>query len=306
MFGKYLVSSLFLALLFLASPPSIGGSSLEARLQQVLDNLDPDFLFDLPSGTQQLVDNNIQLHDCAPYPYNKTSLHGETRLVKDLKHALSRGMHCLLGRGPQGALHRYHRYQGYRLLKLLESPSPKHIHCMQDRMFAAAVASSRKMPPPGDPLYGVLRKIGFPGIALDTFRLGGLLSTRHPPDVYRNFFKLNEEQIQQHLSGHPLRPEGTHRYQKLPALLFHEMTHWLGFEHSAIYPDLADLYEACCFEGSEFISDPLANQQISAQACAILRDDDLWQHAYTPYQKMRVWHRKDYDSFKRALRNELY
>lgn len=46
----------------------------------------------------------------------------------------------------------------------------------------------------------------------------------------------------QHRRGRPARPPNPHRLANRPALLFHEMIHWLGREHTADRPDLAPLY----------------------------------------------------------------
>ena len=80
------------------------------------------------------------------------------------------------------------------------------------------------------------------------------------------------------------------------------MVHWLGHEHSAIYPDLAHLYETCCFGGSDYIDDAAANRDHQKTACAILKDDALWAHGYSPYRQMRVWRLKGYDGFKTRMR----
>ena len=92
----------------------------------------------------------------------------------------------------------------------------------------------------------------------------------------------------------------------LPALLFHEMVHWLGHEHSAIYPDMAHLYETCCFGGSDYIDDPQQNARFQASACRILKDDDLWSNAYSRYRQMRQWHFKDYGRLKIMMRDSYH
>ena len=136
---------------------------------------------------------------------------------------------------------------------------------------------------------------------LDTFRLGGLLSQKFKPETYQLFFKLNQREIIQHLTGPPLRMQGIQRYENLPGLLFHEMIHWLGHVHSNIDPDVTFLYETCCFAGSEYINDEKANAEFQSRACDILKDEELW--TAHPYKKMRLWHHKEYDQLKREMRD---
>jgi hypothetical protein len=283
------------------SPLANGFLPLEQRLSHLLDELDPDLAFDNASGLQ-FAGARVQISDCGNYPYNRPTAHAEKQLAAHLRAGLQQGIQCMIGRGPAGRLHSFHEYQAHRLLDILESARTKTFRCVADRMFANAVATTEQLPPRKDSLYGLLRETRHPGVVLDTFRIGGLLSTRHSPATYHNFFKLNDEQIREHLTGSPLRLGGTHRYRDLPALLFHEMVHWLGHEHSAIQPDMAHLYETCCFGGSDYIEDPQQNASFQARACQALKDDDLWSNAYKPYRQMRLWHYKEYDQLKLEMR----
>jgi hypothetical protein len=99
-----------------------------------------------------------------------------------------------------------------------------------------------------------------------------------------------------------LRPASLHRYRNRPGLLFHETVHWLGHEHSALYPDLAHLYETCCFGGGEYISDAAIAGSHQAAACDVLRDDERWDSAHNRYRQMRIWHDKGYDELKMRMR----
>ena len=187
-------------------------------------------------------------------------------------------------------------------LLLLESDRPKSFRCVEDAMFATAVAISPDGTSIEDPLYRQLRQVSYPAVLLDTYRLGGILSRRQDDRTYRSFFHLADEQILEHRNGQPLRPPNLHRYQDRAGLLFHEMIHWLGHEHSATYPDVAHLYETCCFGGSDYISDPEINRAHQQTACGILKDDQLWSQSDNPYRQMRIWHHKDYDTLKSRMR----
>jgi hypothetical protein len=134
------------------------------------------------------------------------------------------------------------------------------------------------------------------------YRIGGLLSRRYDEDTYRSFFNLNEVQFREHLTGSPLYLDNTHRYKNMSALLFHETVHWLEHTHGYIRPDVTTLYDTCCFGGSDFIDDKKLNSefQAEAEACNIMRDDELW--SANNYQKVRLWHYKSYDRFKGRMR----
>ena len=274
---------------------------LGERLDRLLARLDPALAVSTPGGLA-LPAAHLQTRGCENYPYNRTSPGAQTRLIEDLRSGLRRGIACLAGQGPAGRLHPYHEYQAHRLLSVLESKQRKTFRCVADQMFANAVASTKQLPPRDDALYRLLRETPHPAVVLDTFRIGGLLSTRHSPDTYRSFFKLSDKQIREHLTGSPLRLGGNHRYRQLPALLFHEMVHWLGHEHSGVYPDIAHLYETCCFGGSDFIDDAQSNAGFAQRACGILQDAELWADANSPYRKMRLWRHKGYDQLKLQMR----
>ena len=247
---------------------------------------------------------HIEVRGCDRYPdgHVQHDVDPAQLLLDELAGGLDTGLACLSGQGPMGRLHPYHEYQAHRLLSLFESTRAKTFHCVDDSMFATAVAT-----PPGgthidDPLYQQLRQVRFPAVILDTYRLGGLLSRRLDDRAYRDFFHLAEDQIFEHRNGQPLRLPSLHRYRDRRALLFHEVVHWLGHEHSAVRPDLAHLYETCCFGGSDYIHDDALNRRYQRQACDILADDELWSVAYNPYRQMRVWHHKAYDRLKPDMR----
>jgi hypothetical protein len=246
----------------------------------------------------------LRIRQCGGYPYQEQHdpLEGARTLRDDLVAGLRTGLACLAGDGPAGRLHRYHEYQAARLLDLFEGQGEKTFQCIEDRMFATAVATSPQGLPADDPLHAQLSQVDHPAVLLDTFRLGGILSRRHDDQTYRNFFGLADDQILEHRSGQPLRPASLHRYQDRASLLFHEVVHWLGHQHSAFQPDLTHLYETCCFGGSDYISDPGLNAAHQETACAILRDDALWSTSYHPYKQMRIWHDKGYHRFKARMR----
>ncbi len=246
----------------------------------------------------------LHFRQCGAYPYNEPVRPRQAAriLLADLREGLRSGLQCLIGQGPQGKLHPYHEYQAHRLLTLFESSQQKTFHCVEDAIFATAVATSPLGTRIDDALYPQLSKVRHPGVVFDTYRLGGLLSRRFDDETYRNFFHLEEAQIVEHRNGQPLRPAGLHRYKNRPGLIFHEIVHWLGHEHSAVRPDLAHLYETCCFGGSDYISDPDLNSTYQQTACAILKDDELWSQSINPYKQMRLWHYKNYDQLKPLMR----
>lgn len=250
------------------------------------------------------VDLNIDVVDCDAYPYHDNPLPGAgpRRLLEDLVDAVQTGLQCLAGTGPAGPLHPYHEHQAQRLLTLFEKDSVKTFRCVDDAMFAVAVATPPGGPASDDPLLEQLRQVSYPGVVIDTFRLGGILSRRHDDQTYRSFFHLEDETIFEHRFGKPLRPASLQRYEDRAGLLFHEIVHWLGHEHSALYPDVAHLYETCCFGGSSFIDDAARNASYQQQACNILKDGDLWDLGASRYRQMRIWHDKGYDELKREMR----
>lgn len=245
---------------------------------------------------------SVRISGCESYPYGAVSpaAAAAQRLRDDLQEGLRQGLQCLAGEGPAGALHPYHEVQARRLVVLLESPQIKNFHCVADEMYADAVATQAEPLPEGDGLATVLQRVRHPAVVLDVYRIGGLLSQRYSEETYRQFFNLSEPQIREHLTGQPLHLDSSHRYGDMPALLFHEMVHWLGHSHSYIHPDVTHLYETCCFGGSDYIDDPALNRQYQLEACNILRDDELW--SANRYQKVRLWHHKGYDRLKGRMR----
>ncbi|MDJ0740877.1 MAG: hypothetical protein QNJ91_14270 [Gammaproteobacteria bacterium] len=247
---------------------------------------------------------DVAVRHCDNYPYGQppTGQSPVSLLLDDLADGLHTGLRCLSGAGPMGRLHQYHEYQANRLLNLFESARTKTFQCVDDAMFATAVATGPGELQADDPLYAQLRQVDHPAVILDTYRLGGLLSRRLDDETYRKVFHLDEDQIIEHRSGQPLRGSNLHRYRDRAALLFHEAVHWLGHEHSAIYPDLAHLYDTCCFGGSDYIDDPARNRAHQQTACNILKDDTLWAAAHHPYRQMRLWRYLGYDGFKSEMR----
>lgn len=258
--------------------------------------------------TPESVDNSvfltesIQVSGCEDYPYHDIDQHsGIKRLVSDLKAGLQQGLQCLGGQGPMGQLHPYHQHQAEKLIKLLEDDRPKSLQCVNDKLYAYAMAASPEQKLTDKALARRLKESPRLTILLDTYRIGGLLSQKFDVKIYEEFFKLNKEQIAQQLVGKPLRLEGMHRYENLPELLFHEIIHWLGHTHSSINPDLTFLYDTCCFGGSEYIKDDHINAGFQARACNILKDDELWSANH--YKQIRLWRFKGYDQLKREIRD---
>ena len=92
-----------------------------------------------------------------------------------------------------------------------------------------------------------------------------------------------------------------HRYRDLPGLVFHELTHWLGYEHTILTVDVVDLYEVCCFGGSDHISDDEVNRGFQQRACSILKDAELWDA--DEETRKQLWHDKGYYRLKREIRH---
>jgi hypothetical protein len=249
----------------------------------------------------------IRIENCQRYPYHDQTdpVSGFRTLLADLRQGLRQGLRCLAGVGPMGRLHAYHRKQAAELTTLLESEKTKTFRCVADQTFVNAIATAPK---------GVLKKAHFdqisgtlldhPGVLIDTYRISGFLTRKLEPQVYRDFFKLDEQQIVQHLTGKPLKLDGMHRFKNRPALLFHEMTHWLGHLHTNNEPDMADLYETCCFGGSDYIADHDSNREFQNRACAILKDDNLWNADKA--QQQHQWRYKGYVQLKRDMRQLYY
>jgi hypothetical protein len=246
----------------------------------------------------------LDVRNCERYPYSDARPRQAAlkRFRADLRRAINTGLQCLAGNGPMGKLHPYHEEQARRLQALLESEQTKTFLCVADEMYADAVATQKVPLPESDGLSDILKRVQHPAVVMDVYRIGGLLSRRYSEETYRQFFKLNENQIREHLTGSPLHLDNTHRYQNMSALLFHEMVHWLGHSHSYINPDVTTLYETCCFGGSDYISDDKLNKQYQAETCEILRDDELW--SANNYQKVRLWHYKGYDQLKGRMRED--
>ena len=258
----------------------------------------------LPAETADsiFITESIAVSGCEDYPYHDNGpASGLKRLVSDLKAGLQQGLQCLNGQGPMGQLHPYHQHQAAKLVELLEAPRPKSLQCVKDELFAYAMAASPHQKLSNPSLIERFKQSPRLTILLDTYRIGGLLSRKHDAKTYQVFFKMDEQQITQHLMGKPMRLQGMHRYENLPGLLFHETIHWLGHVHSKIHPDLTFLYETCCFGGSEYIQDSDANAGFQARACNILKDSELWDA--NQYQQTRLWHHKGYDELKREMRD---
>ena len=272
-------------------------SSTHAEILQLVDT----FKAPEQSSDSGFISDSLQVSGCDDYPYhNNDQPQGVAQLVKDLQSGLQQGLMCLTGQGPMGKLHPYHETQALRLMFTLQNDQTKSLQCVRDELFAYAMAASSQQRLSDPALVKKIKNSPALTILLDTYRIGGLLSQKFEPDTYKVFFKLDNEEINQHLTGKPLRMKGVKRYENLPALLFHEMIHWLGHTHTNINPDITFLYETCCFGGSEFIDDAQTNQDFQAKACEILKDDELW--SAHPYQKMRLWKHKQYDQLKRDIR----
>lgn len=242
---------------------------------------------------------SIEVKNCSTYPYHSGN-QGESRLLKHFAQGLQKGLSCLMGNGTAGRLHNFHEQQARQLLSLLNSNEPKQFQCVQDDLFAYAMASSPDQIITDPDLKKRLQTSPRLSIFLDTYRLGGLLSQKFNKQTYENFFNMDREQITEHLTGKPLRLKGLHRYKNLPGLLFHETIHWLGHTHTNLSPDVTFLYETCCFGGSDYINDEEANAEFQARACNILKDDELWS-AGSDRQK-EIWKQKGYSRFKREMR----
>lgn len=258
----------------------------------------------VPATNQKTVSltQTIAVTDCEEYPYHsRDQFSGVKRLVSDLKAGLKQGLQCLAGQGPMGQLHSYHSNQASRLIQLLAGKQQKSLQCVKDELFAYAMAASPQQRLSNEALIERMNNSPRLSIFLDTYRIGGLLSQKFDTETYQRFFKLNQQQIAQHLTGKPLKMKGLHRYRNLPGLLFHEIVHWLGHEHSGLYPDITFLYETCCFGGSDFIQDDEVNAGFQLRACNILKDDTLWSSNH--YQQMRLWYHKEYDQLKREVRD---
>lgn len=298
--AKQLLVTVTVALTAFQSQASNLQNTLDSshRIKQLMDSFR---LADSQNKTASVTDS-LQINDCHDYPYhNNLQPAGNQRLVEDLKQGLQQGLMCLTGKGPMGQLHPYHHAQALRLISTFEDKQPKLLQCVRDELFAYAMAKSTQQKISDAKLAEKLQKSPDLSIFLDTYRIGGLLSQKFKPETYKLFFKLDQDEITQHLTGKPMKLEGIQRYENLPGLLFHETVHWLGHWHTNINPDITFLYETCCFGGSEYINDEQVNAQFQNRACNILKDKELW--SAHPYKKMRIWHHKEYDLLKREMRD---
>lgn len=274
------------------------------RLLARLNNPPHQSILGIPAHSM-VVGSGIHIENCKNYPYHnqQSPTQGYQVLANDIRNGLRIGLQCMVGKGPMGKLHPYHKKQAEKLLDILENKQQKTFRCVEDKTFAYAIAR----PPPE--LFKqfindkVIHDVPYPGVAIDTYRLSGFLTRKHEPGIYRDFFKLDDHQIAEHLAGKPQRMDRLHRYNNLKALVFHETIHWLGHAHTNMSPDVVDLYETCCFGGSDFISDQDSNKQFQQRACHILKDAELWDAGQK--QQASLWRKKGYDQLKFDMR-KLY
>jgi len=263
-----------------------------AGIQETLRSLQPAEWKPFKAGSHPALTlgGRITLKECQSYPYhdNSSGELGFQRLASDLVAGLQQGLQCLAGLGPMGRLHPYHEQNAHRLIGLLNDDTGKVLRCVEDRTFAYAVAHPAEFPGAGHE------------ILIDTYRISGFLSRKFDRATYRDFFNLSEPLIEDHLTGKPLHVDGMHRYRNLPALMFHEVTHWLGYEHTNLTADVVDLYETCCFAGSDHISDAAINRGFQQRACGILKDPEVWQANQSSRKKL--WYSKGYYRLKREIR----
>ena len=281
-----------IAVLALTSARAEPARDLENRIDSTIDTLKNARWEETISGTRLslILGGLIILDECQSYPYhdNRHGSEGFSRLASDLRAGLRQGLQCMAGNGPDGVLHPWHAENARRLVNLLNDDTVKTLSCVEDETFAYAVAYPA-------------RSAGRPNeILIDTYRISGFLSRRFDRDTYRDFFNMSEPLIEDHLTGKPLHLDGMHRYRNLPALMFHEVTHWLGYEHTNLAPDVVDLYEICCFGGSEHIDDAETNRRFQAEACKILKDTELWDANETI--RKQLWDEKGYFRLKRDIR----
>jgi len=283
---------------------SLADDSVSNRIDQLLTRLNSpphESVQGMPAHSM-IMGSGIHIENCKNYPYHnqKSPTQGYLVLANDIRNGLRIGLQCMVGKGPMGTLHHYHRKQAEQLLDILENKQQKTFRCVEDKTFAYAIAR----PPPE--LFKqfisdkVIQDVPYPGVAIDTYRLSGFLTRKHEPGIYRDFFKLDDHQIAEHLAGNPQRMDRLHRYNNLKALVFHETVHWLGHAHTNMSPDVVDLYETCCFGGSDFISDHDSNKQFQQRACNILKDDQLWDASKK--QQANLWRKKGYDRLKFDMR----
>ncbi len=282
-------------------------ASISSRIDHLLSRLNnpPHESIQGKPAHSMIVGSGIHIENCKNYPYHnqKSPAQGYLTLANDIRDGLRIGLQCMAGKGSAGYLHSYHEKQAELLLDILENNQQKTFRCVEDKTFAYAIA---RPPPELFKQYTndqIIQNIPYPGVAIDTYRLSGFLTRKHEPSTYRDFFKLDDHQIAEQLAGTPQRIERLHRYKNLKALVFHETVHWLGHAHTNMRPDVVDLYETCCFGGSDFISDADSNKVFQQRACAILKDKELWDA--NEKQQAYLWRKKRYDQLKFDMR-KLY
>ncbi len=295
---KLLLGLGFLLIAGLLHANDTSADELSAQLDKLLVSLDSRHIDPRISHTS-FITPSISVTQCAKYPYHGEA-HGVERLVSNLSEGIQQGISCLAGKSPAGRLHEFHENKAAELLAILNSDQPKSLQCVSDELFAYAMAVSPHQQVSSAELKKKIRNSPQLTIFLDTFRIGGLLSKRFDEKTYQDFFKLSDNQINEHLTSQPLRMKGLHRYQNLPALLFHETVHWLGATHTNLGPDLTFLYETCCFGGSDFIPSDAINSGLQAAACNILKDDELW--SADPALQKKIWKDKGYKKLKTTMR----
>ena len=282
-----------IAVVLVVTPPVArgeDGNTLE--INALLERLEKTQWEESVQGRKEalVLGGRIRIEGCRNYPYhdNSRDAEGFLKLAADLRQGVEQGLVCMAGLGPAGSLHPYHALNARRLADLLNDGTGKILSCVEDETFAYAIAH-----PSGSP--------SSPNrVLIDTYRISGFLSRRFERTTYRDFFKLSEPLIEDHLTGKPLHLDGMHRYRDLPGLVFHELTHWLGYEHTNLTADVVDLYEVCCFGGSDHIQDDELNRGFQQRACSILKDGELWD-ADEETQK-RLWHERGYYLLKRDIR----
>ncbi len=268
------------------------GADMDPEIARLLGVLEQTHWEPTLSGSRQtlVLGGRIRIEDCQSYPYHDNShgTEGFLKLADDFRNGLEQGLVCMAGQGPAGSLHPYHEGNAERLVDLLNDDSGKTLACVEDQTFAYAIAHPAMNPAMSHE------------VLIDTYRISGFLSRGFERATYRDFFKLSEPLIEDHLTGKPLHVDGMHRYRNLPGLLFHELTHWLGYEHTNLTADVVDLYEVCCFGGSDHIQDDSLNQGFQQRACDILKDAELWDAGEGT--RKRLWHDKGYYLLKREIR----
>ena len=284
---------LIISVVLVVMPPDARGEDgNRLEIAVLLENLGKTQWEESVTGRKEalVLGGRIRIEDCQNYPYhdNSRDAEGFLKLAADLRQGVEQGLVCMAGLGPAGSLHPYHAVNARRLADLLNDETGKILSCVEDQTFAYAIAHPAKSPAMSHE------------VLIDTYRISGFLSRRFERATYRDFFKLSEPLIEDHLTGKPLHLDGMHRYRDLPGLVFHELTHWLGYEHTNLTVDVVDLYEVCCFGGSDHISDDEVNRGFQQRACSILRDAELWDADEDT--RKQLWHDRNYYLLKRQIR----